>query len=234
MVSAKGKVKKNFRKTYKKAYKKNYKKNYKSIPQGFPMSTVAKLRYCETGSIDPEAGVEKVVYSANGMFDPTTAVGGHQPLGFDQYAVIYDHYVVLGSKIHVVFWTENAATTYASIVGIKLDDDDALSTTNPQTVIEQPARLTKWKMLRNNSTSGDQTIVDVYNSYSAKKFNGIKDVKDNKSWIGASCAANPTEMAYYILFAGHPDGATDLPDIKYQVIIDYIVQFSELKNIPLS
>lgn len=218
----------------KKTYNKFGKKLKKYIPQGFPQSTTCRLRYCETGTIDSGGTATTNVYSANSLYDPSTTNLGHQCMYYDTYANIYDEYVVLGSKINVTFWTENAATTYASIVGVKLDDDSSLGTTNIQQVIEQPNRLTKYRFLRNNSTSGDNTIVKVSNTYSAKKFNGVKDVKDNRALLGANVTANPTEGAYFILFVAHPDGATDIPAINYQVSIDYIAQFSELRDVSQS
>lgn len=226
-----------FRKNYRKNYKKNYKKAYKRtkrIAQGFPQSIVAKLRYCEAGVIDSGGGTGTFVYNACSLYDPSTTALGHQPLGFDQYSALYDHYVVLGSRIKITFWTENAATTYASIVGVKLDDDNLLGTTNVEQVIEQANALTKYRFLRNNSTSGDNTIVSLKQTYSAKKFNGVKDVLDNKATIGAPVNASPSESAYYILFVAHPDGTTDIPAINFNVQIDYIAQFSELKDLAQS
>lgn len=40
-------------------------------------------------------------FRGNGMFDPDAQVGGQQPLGFDQWAGLYRHYRVIGSKITV-------------------------------------------------------------------------------------------------------------------------------------
>lgn len=40
-------------------------------------------------------------YRANGIFDPTVAVGGHQPYGYDQMIVFFGNYQVLASKIRV-------------------------------------------------------------------------------------------------------------------------------------
>jgi len=34
------------------------------------------------------------VFRGNGMFDPDYAVGGHQPLGFDQYSALYQQFFV--------------------------------------------------------------------------------------------------------------------------------------------
>lgn len=41
------------------------------------------------------------LFRGNGMFDPDYQVGGQQPMGFDQWAGLYRHYRVIGSKIEV-------------------------------------------------------------------------------------------------------------------------------------
>ena len=42
-----------------------------------------------------------VIVRGNGMFDPDAALGGHQPLGFDQYMMLYQKYYVKSSTISV-------------------------------------------------------------------------------------------------------------------------------------
>jgi len=170
-------------------------------------------------------------FSANGLFDPDAQVGGHQPGCFDIFAGIYDHYIVKGSKIKATFWSEDAATTYLSIVGIKLDDDTSLSPASTwNDLIEQPSKLTHYKFMR-NSPANAPGVVTVHHSFSPTKFFGFKDIKDNQAEVGALCSANPTEQAYFHLLVGHPDSATDIPAIYYHVEIEYIVQFGELKDI---
>lgn len=42
-----------------------------------------------------------LVMRGNGCYDPDVAVGGHQPLGFDQYMALYNKYYVKSSTIKV-------------------------------------------------------------------------------------------------------------------------------------
>lgn len=71
-------------------YRKKRKRSRKrrSIPKGlFAKTTKMAFRYVDTITIDPDAGANFVykTYSCNGMWDPDTSLGGHQPYGFDQY-----------------------------------------------------------------------------------------------------------------------------------------------------
>lgn len=61
-----------------------------------------KLPYSEgvAGSI-AALGLRERIFRGNGMFDPDVALGGHQPLGFDQANGLYDRHYVRGSDIKV-------------------------------------------------------------------------------------------------------------------------------------
>lgn len=51
----------------------------------FPNSCFRYLNYQEENTLDPSVGsYDSISYRANGMYDPRTATGGHQPLGYDQ------------------------------------------------------------------------------------------------------------------------------------------------------
>lgn len=47
------------------------------------------------------------VYSLNGCYDPDITGIGHQPRGFDQMMQLYDHGVVINTKVEVWMVTEN-------------------------------------------------------------------------------------------------------------------------------
>lgn len=207
---------------------------YRNIPLtlGFPKSKMMKLRYAGSGTLNVASTPAYHYFWANSLYDPDYTATGHQPMFRDIIANIYNHYVVIGAKCTATFWTEDASTTYASIVGIKLNDD--VSTTPiaaAQTLLEQPSGLTRWKHLRHSANSGNNTITKVKHFFSAKKFFGIKDVNDNKQDIGAAVGSSPTDGAYFTLFNGHITDGVDLPQVFFTVIIDYIVKFSELKDI---
>lgn len=48
--------------------------------------------------------VYQKLYRLNGLYDPLYALGGNQPLGFDQYAALYKKYYVKGVKVDCDFY----------------------------------------------------------------------------------------------------------------------------------
>jgi len=175
-------------------------------------------------------------FAANGLFDPNIQVGGHQPLGFDQWALYYNHYVVLGSKITVRFILNNAvqATNYTPILcGVKLQDDTAATWSAGQLFDNLSERGFSYKVIVPN-------VNNIYPvkcgaKFSAKKFFNVKDVKDNMLRLGSGVGANPTDLGVYQLYFGSVNGQT-ISDYTMQclVTIDYIVSWSEPKDIPQS
>lgn len=210
--------------------KRTFTRRYPKISVGFPKTHMVKLRYCEQVQIDVAAGPQTYVFSANGLYDPNISGTGHQPGCFDTWATMYNHYMVMGSKISATFFPETASGDYNAIVGVKVDDDTSLSpAVNMTTLIEQPNNLFKWRMLRSNALETKNSVT-IKNWYSPKKFFDIKDVKDNMDTLGALVTNNPNEACNYILVVGHGDDNADLPVIKILVNIEYIVLFSEPKD----
>jgi len=78
---------------------------------GFPDKLRTTIKYIEYVQLDAGATtVAKAQYRMNGLVDPTVAVGGHQPLGRDQYATFYNRYRVTKVKALIV---AGSITTYA-------------------------------------------------------------------------------------------------------------------------
>lgn len=75
-------------------------KLYRSI--GIPKQMFARLNYStyENISLSPTFS-SYYQYNLNGLFDPEVKVGGNQPYYFDQYAALYQKYLVYGCKVHV-------------------------------------------------------------------------------------------------------------------------------------
>lgn len=73
-----------------------------SLVSPLPTKYTTKLVYSEEIAINAGAGTTgQYVFSMNGMWDPDISGVGHQPRGFDQLLAMYDHFVVIGSKITV-------------------------------------------------------------------------------------------------------------------------------------
>ncbi len=69
---------------------------------GFPMRHRQTLKYVDTVSLDPGAGsIATAVFSGRNLFDPDTAIGGHQPSNYDLWTTIYDRWTVINTKVKV-------------------------------------------------------------------------------------------------------------------------------------
>lgn len=197
------------------------------IPRNLiPKKTVRRFRYSTTLQLDPIAGANPKfhVFDMNSMFDPDHTGIGHQPCGFDQYVgVLYDHYTVIGSKITVSFNTTSSSATSGTVrVGITPKDEPSMSL-NTQTLIEQGrTRTTVVSPLSSNNSK--------YLSYKMNpaKFLGISKPMASSNLRG-SATANPSEGAYWIVWAANIDGTTDSQNVFCTVLIEYMAVLSEPK-----
>lgn len=94
--------------------------NYNPAPaRPFADKYRCNLRYCQTGSIDPSnTNFAFHTFCVNSLYDPDTTGGGHQPMGFDQLAAIYNRYLVTGAKLSCTFESRTATTNQTAIVGV--------------------------------------------------------------------------------------------------------------------
>lgn len=86
---------------------------HRPVALGVPKQRWAKLSYCDVDG----AEVVTTLYAAwayqSSLFDPYVAVGGHQPMYFDQYASMYTRYTVLGIAYNIEVTTD--ASTYGPL-----------------------------------------------------------------------------------------------------------------------
>lgn len=197
------------------------------MPNVVPDSKIVKLRYVETVSRNPGTGATATyLFRANSLFDPNFTSTGHQPLGFDQWSIFYDHYTVIGSKITAQFLsTTSTPTTGAAVCGIRLADSVS-TVADVTTAMEQGT--SNYRIMTNANASGKVTLTK---GFSAKKFFGLKDVKDNRGILGASMTTNPPEDAYFQVFVGPTELSQDLGDINIIVTIEYIAKLTERKTL---
>lgn len=218
--------------------KRKYKKRQIFRPQsllsvGFPKTTMVKLRYVDGSSINPTVGtISYIDFVANDLNDPNGAIGGHQPMNYDQWMLLYNHYMVVGSKVTAQFHIPTTSADGGYLCGINLQDDTTMST-DPTTVMEQA--LTTFKLGTHSSTSYSGIGPKVTKTFSCKKFFNITNPLDNVSRFGGQAGAAPNDKAHFLIFYGAaPGNNADLPAVNITVVIDYIVVFSEPKEQPKS
>lgn len=224
----------------KKSKKRVYRKNNRRRPRrrvfrpqriirtGFPKTTAVKLRYVDNIELNPTAGViASHSFRANGIYDPDLTGVGHQPLAFDQWSAFYNHYTVVGAKIKATFSskTSSPATNGFAINGINLQDDGVF-TSDVFHMMEQGLTRVHKQSVHTNA----QRIKSVTKGFSAKKFFNVTNVLD-VSRVGAHVTTTPTDQAIFVVFSGNADSVVDPEPMTVLVEIEYIVIFSEPKEL---
>lgn len=184
---------------------------------GFPNTIITKLRYCDQLTQTSTSGsVVSYVFAANGIFDPDVSGVGHQPMYRDNYAALYDQYVVIGSKITVT--ATNMGTTSMTF-GINGDDDSAGSATI-STKMEQ--NNSSWIQLGPSGSGSDTGTVIC--TFEPNRDFGVDAKSDGASATVVS--SNPSELWCYQVFCAANNSGTGR--LEFSVEIDYTVKWSEL------
>lgn len=188
-----------------------------------PAVRTARLRYVEKVSLTLQGGaINKYIFRANSCADPNQTSTGHTPMGWDQWKALYNHYVVSGAKISVTA-THDADDSNARPyrIGCYISDSNTTAYSDANSFIE--AKKGTWKHSGLNTK-----VARVKSFYSCKNFFNVKDVKDNLDRLGAPVGSNPGDVAFFHIWAEQDDiNPVNFTYLTFNVIIDYIVKFSE-------
>lgn len=197
--------------------------NKAMIGKGFPEKIATTLRYYDYKT--PSASATTLAgyhFKANGIYDPDTTGIGHQPLGFDQYTPIYNHWVVIGARLKATFTYRDDVgdTVHPIMVGI-YDDDDGTNALTYSSVVEGTDRR-KYNYL---TTNNDR--VDVYSRWRSVKTFGNAPLSDPSQ--RGSTTADPSEThQWYVWYYNQGNTANT---INVSVDIEYSVVFFEKKDL---
>lgn len=198
-----------------------------------PKTRLVKLRYSDAISLVPTAGgvAGTHYFSCNGMYDPDITGVGHQPLGFDQYMSMYDHYTVISSRITVIAAARGTAAGEAGIAAVYLNDNtsNVIAPNHISAYLEQPGCSFKPLALREAGNS----IVTVVRKFNAKKDLGVSKPLSAPE-VRGSVSSNPAEQSYFQLLAGPIDVTGTMSTINCVVTIDYVAVLTEPKDLAQS
>lgn len=192
-----------------------------------PNKFVTKLKYVEQFTVNPgAAGVTGVhTFCANGIYDPNLTGVGHQPRGLDEMFKFYQHGTVIGSKIKLRW--DNSDPSNNVLVGINLRSNTTTSS-DPNDYMEQSNGLFKMSSIE---TGSHDTGVLSYKFNN--KFLGVSKPLSEAD-LRNTTAANPTEQAVYHVWCADAVGTNDPSSLICVVEIEYIVVFTERKDLTQS
>lgn len=192
----------------------------------FPARIRKRLRYCTSASLASTSGLLSTYqFRANDLFDPDYTSTGHQPMGFDQMMVFYNHFAVDRAMIKVQF------TNLASgpmRVGIRLDAGNVPLTNYTQML--EFGGLTD-DVLESKSVYGSSKTLQA--SVDIAKIQGIprKNITTDPSLRG-DAVTSPTEITYFHVVIWDPlgNGGT----VNFDVFLEQSAWFFEPRDISQS
>lgn len=189
---------------------------------GIPLKAMVTHRYVENFTMTSTTGADALYrFRCNGMFDPNQTSTGHQPMYFDQLAALYNHYIVIGSKIRYKI-VQTTSSQVPGVITTFLSDDTNNTETSP--FINAEYSKAKTTILPPASRS----VTYLTSKFSARKVFG-KGVMANND-LAALTAADPAEEQYFVLNYRSIDG-TSTSSIYVEAVIDYIAIWFEQKQL---
>ncbi len=184
----------------------------------------AKLWYHEAITLDPGIGglPSGYAFSCNNLYDPNNTGAGHQPRGWDQLMVLYDHAVVIRAEMY--FYVSNADTANASIFAALVRDTNVLFP-NQQDILEN--RFVKVRTLAPEN-SGKNTLSGRI-SVNPNAFLGrSKPLADPD--LKNSVVAGPSEECFFQIYVFSLPDTVDVGPSYAHVRIGYTAIFIEPKQ----
>lgn len=188
---------------------------------GFPKQLRIKHRFVVPFAVTTGAGtVSTIQVSCNGLYEPSTSFGGHQPMYFDTVSAIYNHFTCLSSKITIHCY---GTGTDSSLSGVYIEDDTTRTPTLALAMAEQNSA--SYGLVPPLASGGYKTFTKRWSATEA--FGPSTLANDN---LQGTSAANPTEMQHYTVFCQHTQ-ASAIVAIQGVLTVEYDTVWDELKNL---
>lgn len=216
--------------------------NYKIPPlTGFQKTKIVRLKYVDTVTLDAAGGAvspSTFYINSNSLYDPQHNVGGHQPLGHDQWSTVYNKYTVLSCRMTVqALPTENSLdqTKNPGMFGIIRTQDTIFQYPSTNAVIESKQGGNARVFGPGGTlTAGSNPRISM--NQSMKKHFGKKNVSDPE-YAGLTgdlgVGSNPENKAYMALWVGNVAG-NDPQRYVFQIKLEFIALYTDPKYLPQS
>jgi len=191
----------------------------------FPKTLRVKFPYADEIFLTPGLSGAYHLFRANDLYDPDYTATGHQPLGFDQYMLFYQHFVIVSSKIVVQMIGSNTEPLAGAYVfAIRLGATTTTHTTY-SAFAEDP--WSRWTLC----AAAPYGHARLELQYHAADFYGedFDTILSNPSFWGTT-AASPTEDTYFqIALLSVAPGVVTAVEAPIYVHIEYEAELFEPK-----
>lgn len=189
----------------------------------FPVKITKWLRYSTSISLTATAGaVATYVFRANDLFDPDFTSTGHQPMGFDQLMLWYNHFCVLRSRIRIV--VRNAGFTTGTIA-IRQDASSTPITVIDR-IIEDGGLVYAMIGYKGDSIGVTQLSMEM----NIAKLQGLSPSAITADpTLRGDVATSPTELSYFHIQLWDTLAAT--PVVQVEVVLEQQATFLEPRDV---
>jgi len=209
---------------------KKRRKTRRYLPVGMPRRYKCKLRYTTVLELNAGSNASNShAFRSNNITDPDLTAVGHQPFGFDNLALQYEKYRVLGSKISakvVGFGVQNGV---AQAIGIRKGAQSILQSPNdsiPELVEMGNIVGLRWK----NVNIENPLKTSITQTWSLRKDLGATGAYED-TINGSTNGSGPATQNYFTVFVTSKDLSKDDPaHLDVMVTIDYVVEFFNPKQ----
>ncbi len=188
------------------------------VPSGMTVNMV----YVQSVNINTGTGFGSEIFRLASIFDPAFSIGGHQPLGHDQWAQLYQRYRVIGADYEVHF-VNCSDTNNPQIVGAFVSETSAVGFNN---ILEYAGG--KLTLLQSNE-KGRVTFRDTVD---IAKFEGDLGSKYDKDYT-AAFGTNPVRDIFLHVGGLNNTGGTQCI-IEATIKITYKVRLYDKVDLTLS
>lgn len=182
----------------------------------------ASFRYTENFQIVPTIR-GMYAFSVNSLYDPNVTGTGHQPKGFDQIMLLYDHYLTMKCNYKITFINESS--TVPCVVGCAL----SRLTTDTYSGIDDFSETTNADTHYLNLTGTSSNSKVVKGSVIPHRFLGSKNPMGNDRLWGET-ATSPQENLKLHLFVSSADESQN-PVIRIIIELSYFAVLREPQNV---
>lgn len=191
---------------------------------GFPRNLITRMRYVTNLTLTPTTSVAGTTFRMNSIFQVNSSASSGQPMYRDEFAALYNHYTVLGSKLTAAFVPVSATTPL--IVGVA-EGDDAVFSTSVATLSEKSK--SQYTIIPGAAGGGRMILTATYGS---ERDEGI-DPYAGSDLVRTAMGANPTEAYFAHVWGIGYDFTTSTP-YNVQITVEFTVLLAELADVASS
>lgn len=191
------------------------------IPPAF--YTKLKFNYNQQFTGSP---ITDFIIRANGPFDPLFAIGGLQPMYYDEFAALYNRYCVLASEIQVSFVNGTSAGQAAYQKVCVYPIADSFGAANITVATERD----NCKYAICGPSNGDQGVMNIRHYAKTTAVVGKAHSEAQDDVLSASVISLPSREWYWHVVAGTLDGITG-QNIFMDITITYYIKFYDREDV---